>query len=380
MHHTPKPNRRKFLRSSFTAAVSAPLLIQTACSSNPQKKETQAPYINFNDNFRWKMVTTWPPNFPILGEGCNKFAQWVKEMSGGRMEITVYGGGELVPALEVFDAVSNGAIELGHGAAYYWAGKIPAAQFFATVPFGMNAPQMNAWLVGGGGTELWQETYADYNLLPFPGGNTGMQMGGWFNEEINSPTDINGLKMRIPGIGGKVFSRAGGTSVLVAGGEIYTNLERGVIDATEWIGPFHDYQMGFYNVAKHYYYPGWHEPGTALELFANKDKFASLPSDLQAILATCTQRLNMWSLSQSEVMNSLYARKLRDEENVDFRKFPDEVLAVFRQYSEEVVNEMIAADTASRKAYTSYKKFQEQFNDYAQYNEKIYYSSFHPNV
>jgi TRAP-type mannitol/chloroaromatic compound transport system substrate-binding protein len=380
MNHSPKSTRRKFLRNTLTAAVAVPSLAQTACTSSQQKQQAQTPYINFNDTFRWKMVTTWPPNFPILGEGCNKFAQWVKEMSGGRMEITVYGGGELVPALEVFDAVSNGAIELGHGAAYYWAGKIPAAQFFATVPFGMNAQQTNAWLLSGGGLELWQETYAPHHLLPFPAGNTGMQMGGWFNKEINTSQDIQGLKMRIPGIGGKVFNRAGGTSVLVAGGEIYTNLERGVIDATEWIGPFHDYQMGFYNVARYYYYPGWQEPGTALELFANKEKFEALPSDLQAIMMTCIQRLSIWTLSQSEMLNSLYARKLREEEKVDFRKFPDEVLNVFRRYSEEIVNEMIADDEASRKAYASYKKFQNQITDYAQYSEKIYYSSFHPSA
>ncbi|WPP53607.1 TRAP transporter substrate-binding protein [Catalinimonas niigatensis] len=379
MNQTYKSTRRKFLRNTLTAAAAVPVLAQTSCTSSSQK-QPQAPYINFNSTFRWKMVTTWPPNFPILGEGCNKFAQWVKEMSGGRMEIIVYGGGELVPALEVFDAVSNGAIELGHGAAYYWSGKIPAAQFFATVPFGMNAQQTNAWLLSGGGLELWQETYAPFNLLPFAAGNTGMQMGGWFNKEINTAQDIQGLKMRIPGIGGKVFNRAGGTSVLVAGGEIYTNLERGVIDATEWIGPFHDYQMGFYNVARYYYYPGWQEPGTALELFANKEKFETLPSDLQAIITTCIQRLSMWTFSQSELMNSLYAHKLKVEEKVDFRKFPDEVLAVFRRYSEEIVNEMTNKDTASHKAYASYKKFQDQFNDYAQYNEKIYYSSFHPNV
>jgi len=372
-------DRRKFLRRSLTATVAAPALLQTACAPDA-KKEVQAPYINFNETYRWKMVTTWPPNFPVLGEGCNKFAQWVKEASGGRMEIIVYGGGELVPSLEVFDAVSNGAIELGHGASYYWAGKIPAAQFFSTVPFGMNAQQMNAWLVGAGGHELWKETYAPFNLLPFPGGNTGMQMGGWFNKQINTIEDIQGLKMRIPGIGGKVFNRAGGTSVLVAGGEIYTNLERGVIDATEWIGPYHDYLMGFYNVARYYYYPGWHEPGTALELFANKDKFAELPTDLQAILTSCAQRLNMWSLSEAEVKNSEHARKLRDEENVEFRKFPDEVMAVFQQYSEEVVSDMVSSDPISQKAYESYKKFQDQITDYSQYNEKIYHASFHLNV
>jgi len=376
MSQNEKSNRRKFLRRGLTAAVAAPVL---ACSPE-QKKEVQAPYINFNDTYRWKMVTTWPPNFPILGEGCNKFAEWVHKASGGRMEITVYGGGELVPSLEVFDAVSNGAIELGHGASYYWAGKVPAAQFFSTVPFGMNAQQMNGWLVSGGGQELWKETYAKFNLMPFPGGNTGMQMGGWFNQPIDSITDVQGLKMRIPGIGGKVFNRAGGTSVLVAGGEIYTNLERGVIDATEWIGPYHDYLMGFYNVAQYYYYPGWHEPGTALELFANREKFEALPTDLQSILASCAQQLNMWALSESEVKNSEYARKLKEEENVAFRKFPDEVMSVFQQYSEEVLNDMVSGDPTSSKVYKSYKKYQEQFTNYARYNEKIYHNSFHPNV
>ncbi len=366
--------RRDFLTKSSAVALTAPLML--ACSPEKSPEKIQEPYINFNDKFRWKMATTWPPNFPILGEGCQQFARWVNEMSGGRMEIIVYGGGELVPSLEVFDAVSNGAIELGHGAGYYWAGKIPAAQFFSTVPFGMNAPQMNSWLTAGGGTELWQETYAGFDLLPFPGGNTGMQMGGWFNKEIRSIADIRGLKMRIPGIGGKVFAQAGGSAVLSAGGEIYTNLERGVIDATEWIGPYHDYQMGFHQVAQYYYYPGWHEPGTALELFANRAKFEALPTDLQAILRTATDRLNVWSLAMSDKMNSLYARKLIEEEQVQFRKFPDEVLGTFKDITEGVLAEIVANDPPSRKAYDSYRKFQQQMNSYAQYNEKLYYSSF----
>jgi len=367
-------DRRKFLAQSGAALTAATL--GSACSSESSAKKVQAPYINFNDTFRWKMVTTWPPNFPILGEGCNLFAQWVKEMSGGRMEITVYGGGELVPALEVFDAVSSGAVEVGHGAGYYWAGKIPAAQFFATVPFGMNAQQMNAWLVGGGGTELWQETYRDYNLIPYPGGNTGMQMGGWFNQEIRSIEDIQGLKMRIPGIGGKVFNRAGGTSVLVAGGEIYTNLERGVIDATEWIGPYHDYQMGFYQVAQYYYYPGWHEPGTALELSVNKEKYENLPTDLQIIIAAAAERLNHWSLCRSEAMNSEYTVKLAEEEGVQFRQFPDDVLAAFRKYSGEVVADLTEQDSLARRAYESYASFQQQMSRYTPYNEQIYHSNF----
>ncbi len=367
-------NRRNFLLKSG-AAITATTL-GSACSSGISPEKKQAPYINFNDTFRWKMVTTWPPNFPILGEGCNLFAQWVNEMSGGRMEITVYGGGELVPALEVFDAVSSGAVEVGHGAGYYWAGKLPAAQFFATVPFGMNAQQMNAWFTGGNGTELWQKTYRDFNIIPYPGGNTGMQMGGWFNQEINSIEDIQGLKMRIPGIGGKVFNQAGGTSVLVAGGEIYTNLERGVIDATEWIGPYHDYQMGFHQVANYYYYPGWHEPGTALELSVNREKYEELPTDLQSIITAAAERLNHWSLCRSEAMNSEYAVKMVEEEGVQFRRFPNDVLSTFRKYGEEVVADVIQQDPLAKRAYEAYAAFQQQMNRYTPYNEQLYHTNY----
>ena len=368
-----KFNRRDFL-TAVPSAVAVPALIGTGCATEKPSGPVNALHINFNQTYRWKMITTWPPNFPILGEGCTKFAQWIQEMSGGRMEITVYGGGELVPALEVFDAVSNGAVELGHGAAYYWAGKIPAAQFFSTVPFGMNAQQMNAWLVSGNGQALWENTYADFNLQPFPGGNTGMQMGGWFNREINTMQDIRGLKMRIPGIGGKVFSQAGGTAVLSAGSEIYTNLERGVIDATEWIGPYHDYQMGFYQVAKYYYYPGWHEPGTALELFANQEKYAALPTDLQAIIRTAADRLNSWMFAESEKMNSAYAQKLAEEEGVSFRRFPEEVLTTFKTYTDEILTDLTARDAQSKKIYEDYQAFQESLGNYANYNERIYYS------
>ena len=162
------------------------------------------------------MLTTWPPNFPILGEGCQRFADLVFEMSGGRMEIKVFGAGELVPALESFEAVRIGVAEIGNGASYYWAGKVPAAQFFAAVPFGMNAQMLNTWLFAGEGLRLWEKVYADYNLIPVPGGNTGVQMGGWFNRKIESVGDLKGLKIRMPGLGGKVITRAGASSVLVA--------------------------------------------------------------------------------------------------------------------------------------------------------------------
>ena len=196
----------------------------------------------------------------------------------------MYGAGELVPAFEVFDAVSRGTAEMGHGAAYYWKGKSEAAQFFAAVPFGMNAQEMNAWFYYGGGLELWREIYAPFGLMPAPAGNTGVQMGGWFNKEINRLDDLKGLKMRIPGLGGEVLRRAGGTPVNLPGGEIFTALQTGAIDATEWVGPYNDLAFGLHKAAKYYYYPGWHEPGTTLEAIVNKQAFDALPKDLQSIV------------------------------------------------------------------------------------------------
>lgn len=217
--------RKDFLKKGTLAALGSATLVQACQSDN---KQNDAPNIISNKKYKWKMVTTWPPNFPVVGEIANYLAQWVEEMSGGRMKIEVYGGGELVPALESFDAVSIGAAEMGCGASYYWVGKTAASQFFTCIPFGMNAQQIAAWLISGGGMELWKEVYAPFDLIPFAGGNTGVQMGGWFNKRIDTVNDLKGLKMRIPGMGGKVLTKAGGAAVLVAGGEIYTSLERGV--------------------------------------------------------------------------------------------------------------------------------------------------------
>ena len=235
--------RRDFIKnvSLSTLAISSGII--SSCSN--EKKENTSSAVDMGKTYEWKLVTTWPPHFPILGEYVDEFAKWVEQMSNGRLKIQVYGGGELVPALEVFDAVSGGVAEMGHGSAYYWAGKLPSAQFFGSVPFGMNAQQVNAWLYFGGGLDLWRELYSEHSLVPFVCGNTGGQMGGWFNKEINTMKDFVGLKMRIPGLGGKVIAKTGATSILAPGGELYTDLDRGVIDALEWIGPYHDSIMGF---------------------------------------------------------------------------------------------------------------------------------------
>jgi len=368
---TKKTNRRKFIEKSLASIAGVSTV--TSCVSASEEKVKESVNVNFNKSYKWKMVTTWSPNMPVLGEGCNMFSEWVKKMSGGRLDIKVYGGGELIPSLESFDAVSNGAIEMGSGASYYWAGKIPSGQFFSSVPFGMNSKQMNSWIISGGGYKLYREIYEPFNLIPFVGGNTSMQMGGWFNKEINSFGDLKGLKMRIPGFGGKVLSKAGGTAVTVAGGEIYTNLERGVIDATEWIGPYHDYLMGFHEVAKYYYYPGWHEPGGVLEMIVNKDKFSELPSDLQEIIKKGIESLNIWMQSEFDSKNSMYLNKLLKEENVQLRKFPKDVLDTFKLKTKEVLQEMVDSDPKSKKIFEAYEKFRISFKDWSTVSDKIYY-------
>ena len=333
------------------------------------KKDTANP----KAQYRWRMVTTWPPDFPILGEAATAYAELVHKMSGGRIQIRVYGAGELVPALETFDTVRQNTAQVGCGAPYYWAGKSPATQLFSAVPFGMNAQQVNAWLFGGGGYELWKEVYADFGLVPIPGGNTGIQMGGWFNKEIQAAEDLKGLKMRIPGLGGAVIERAGGAAILVAGSEIYTSLERGVIDATEWIGPFHDYRMGFSRIAKYYYYPGWHEPGSQLEFFINKPSFEQLPEDLQQICLSAGLQLNHRVLALCESENAGTLQKIQAEGDVDIRPFPKAVLETLRKHSHEVMNELRDSDALTKRVYDAYRDFQSQMRPWNAVSEKAYF-------
>ena len=356
--------RRNFIKKVGTGA----LAVGAGLAVKPRKARAAGKHKTYN----WKMVTTWPPHFPVLGESADYIAKWVEEMSAGQLKITVYGGGELVPPLGVFDAVSSGTVEMGHGASYYWAGKHEATQFFAAVPFGLNAQGMNAWIISGGGQALWDELYTRFNLKAWPAGNTGVQMGGWLNKEINSIGDLKGLKMRIPGLGGKVLAKAGGNAILVAGGEIYTNLDRGVIDATEWVGPYHDYKMGFYKAAKYYYSPGWHEPGTTLECMVNKQKFEALPPHLQAIVEAACAKSNMWCLSTFEALNEIYLQKLVKEHNVKLRTFPDAVLAKLKVMTKEVLDDMAAKDPFTKKVYDHYMNFKKNHDAWDVISEERY--------
>jgi TRAP-type mannitol/chloroaromatic compound transport system substrate-binding protein len=337
-------NRREFLQKGGVAAAAAGTVVAAPTTSAAAK-------------YRWKMVTTWPPKFPVFQTGAESFARRCHEMSDGRLDIKVFAGGELVPPMGVFDAVAGGMVALGHSSAYYWAGKLPAAQFFSAVPFGFTGQQMNAWLYHGGGLELWRELYAPYNLIPFPVTNTGVQMGGWFNREINSLKDLAGLKMRIPGLGGKVMGKAGVNVVLLPGAELYTALERGVIDALEWVGPYHDMKLGFHRAAKYYYYPGWHEPGTVIELIVNRAAWATLPDDLKAIVEAAAAQTNIESLGEVDALNAAALRELTDKHKVKLRRFPDEVIAKLRELTRQTLDELAASDPKAKKVYDAFKNF-----------------------
>jgi len=347
-------------------------LILTACGPENTAESSASPSDSAQQHFNWKMVTTWPPGFPVLQAGSERFSDNVRAMSNGRLNIKVYAGGELIPALQTFDAVSQGTVEMGHGSAYYWAGKVPEAQFFSTVPFGMTARGMNAWLYNGGGLELWRETYKPFHVIPFPLGNTGVQMGGWFNKEITSLDDIKGLKMRIPGLGGKVFAKAGGNPILLAGSEVYTALERNTIDATEWIGPFHDQRLGLERAAKHYYYPGWHEPGTVLELTINERAWQQLPADLQAIVSHAAMAENLHMLSEMEQKNMAALQGLQNKEDITLHRFPDDVLLKLRTLTDETLAEEAANNPKFAHIYEAYQAFRLQNDAWSDISENAY--------
>ena len=352
-------------RDMLTAAGALAL---TGCASNSDCESTSGNA----ERFSWKMVTTWPPNFPGMGTGVTRMVEQIERASGGRLKIHIYAAGELVPAMEVFDTVSRGTAEIGHSPAYYWKNKSPATPFFTTIPFGMTAMEMNGWLYFGGGLELYRELYSRFNLLPFPAGNTGVQMGGWFNREINSVADLKGLRMRIPGLGGDVLARAGGSPVTLPGGEIFTALQTGAIDATEWVGPYNDMIMGLQDAAGFYYYPGWQEPGPTLECIINKDAWATLPPDLQAIVELAAAALNDQMTAEFSARNAEYLAELEKDNKVQLREFPREVLATLRGYMDEIVAELVASDPEIAKIYASYSAYKQKAARWSAISEQAY--------
>ncbi|MGB1536165.1 MAG: TRAP transporter substrate-binding protein [Pseudomonadales bacterium] len=343
------------------------------CSAGPETVSSEASSQSEPaQTYQWRLVTTWPKNLPGLGMAPEKIADRIRVMSDGRLDIKVYGAGEVVPALETFEAVSQGTVQMGHGAAYYWRGSVPIAQFFTAVPFGLSAQEMNGWLLHGGGMALWEELYAQYNLVPVVGGNTGVQMAGWFNKEINTLADLQGVKMRIPGFGGEVFEAAGGTAVNIPAGEIFTSLQTGVIDAAEWVGPFNDLVLGFHQVAKYYYYPGWQEPGPTLELIVNKEAFDALPSDLQEIVRSASQAVNSDVLSEYTARNNRALKEMVEQHAVEVRRLPDDVLAQLKKISDQRVAALVGDDPLNQRIYESYQGYRSSVMDYNELSERAF--------
>lgn len=355
--------RRDFVTGIGGAAALA------ACAGDTEQAGTRA---ESQQRFRWNLVTTWPPNFPGLGTGVNTLARYIDELSNGRLQITVYGAGELVPAFEVFDAVSQGSAEMGHGAAYYWRGKTEAAQFFCTIPFGMNAHEVNGWLYHGGGLELWREVYEPFGLVPIPAGNTGVQTGGWFNKRIDSMEDLRGLRIRIPGLGGEVLSRVGATPITIPGSEVFTSLQTGAIDAAEWVGPYNDVAMGLHQAARYYYYPGWHEPGPALECIVNREAWEQLPDDLKAIVRVACQAAGLDMVSEFMARNASALSQLEADPSVEVLSFPRDVLAGLKAATLEVVGELAAADPVVARVWDSYRTFLEESEAWQRVSEQAY--------
>jgi TRAP-type mannitol/chloroaromatic compound transport system substrate-binding protein len=337
--------RRNFLKVATTSTVAA-----VAASTLPSPAISQG-------RRQWRLITTWPKNLPGLGTVAQWFADKVTAATDGRLSVTLFASGEVVPAFESIDAVGTGTVEMGHGAPYYWKGKVKASQFVANIPFGLTAQEYNAWYHYGGGAEIGDEVYAELGCKFLVCGNTGVQMGGWFNKTMDSMESYKGLKMRIPGIGGEVVTRAGGTVINLPGSEVLAALASGSVDALEWNNPYGEAAMGFYRYAKYYYHPGWHESGTVLDLFINKKEWDKLPNDLKTIVEQCSFAANERMLSEFVARNGPALEVLKTKHGVEARQFPDDVLQGLGRISGEVIGELAAADPLTGKVFASMNKF-----------------------
>jgi TRAP-type mannitol/chloroaromatic compound transport system substrate-binding protein len=319
-----------------------------------------------------KMVTDWPAGFAGLQTSAVRLAETIGIASAGRIKIEVFSAGTLVRAFETFDAVGVGVADMFHSAATYFGNKSPASSFFSTVPFGFTADELFAWVLYGGGQELWDTLYGQFNIKPLLACSTGTQMGGWFNNEITSPDRFNGLRYRMPGLGGEVLRRLGAIVVTLPGGEIVPALKSGALDASEWIGPWADMALGLHTAVQYYYYPGFHEPGAGIMLGINRDVWDSFsPGDRQLIEAVAAGEYAR-SLAEFNANNALWLRKLRDESSVKILKFDDSLLRAFRRTSEDVVAEAGAADDLTKKIYSSYEQFRASTVDWSDIADRAF--------
>jgi len=318
------------------------------------------------------MVATWGRDFPGLGTGAQRFAKRLSDMSDGRIQVTYYAAGERVKAFDSFDEVASGNAQMYHGAEYYWKGKHPGWAYFTSVPFGLTYTEMNAWIRFGGGQELWDELGADYGLKGLMCGNTGVQMGGWFRKEMNSVDDFKGLKMRMPGLGGDVLAKLGGSPVSLPGGQIYENLISGSIDATEWVGPWNDELMKFYEAAKYYYYPGMHEPGAMLACGMNKTWWDGLSKSDQMMIEAASSMENDVMMSEYNYKNGAALKRLINDQGVKLRQFNDDIYDGFADAAEEVFAEVQEHSDLANRIHQSFVTARTDIGAWAEISDQAY--------
>jgi TRAP-type mannitol/chloroaromatic compound transport system substrate-binding protein len=320
---------------------------------------------------RWRMASSYPKNLDTIYGAAELLANRVNELTSGKFQIRVFAGGELVPGLEVLETVQKGTVECGHSASYYYVGKNLTFAFDCTLPFGFTARQQNSWMYSGNGLKLTRAFFKDYNILNFPGGNTGVQMGGWFRKEIKSLADLKGLKMRIPGIGGQIMAKLGVVPQTIAGGDIYPALERGAIDAIEWVGPYDDEKLGFHKVAKHYYYPGWWEGGPQLSFYVNIKKWEELPAVYRAAFEVAAAEANGQMLADYDAKNPPALVRLVNQ-GVKLHPFPQDIMVAARKASEALYDEEAAKNPAFKHIYVDWKQFRDATNQWLRVAEASY--------
>jgi TRAP-type mannitol/chloroaromatic compound transport system substrate-binding protein len=339
-------------------AAAAGGTLASACGNGPGNASADAPAVQTQRNVQWRMVSSFPRSLDALFGAGERLAERLSAITDGGFVIRPYPAGELVPPFGVLDAVQQGTVQSGHTASYYYTGKSPVVAFDTGVPFGFSARQQSAWLYDGGGLDLVHEFYSPFNVITFPAGNTGSQMGGWFKREINSVSDLRGLKMRIPSLGGEVMARMGVTVQVLAGGDIYPALERGAIDATEWVGPYDDEKLGLQNAARFYYYPGWWEPGPSMSFLVNRQAWDALPTIYQEAFRTAARYAADSTLTLYDARNPEALRRLIDG-GVQLRRFSPEIMQAAQRTAFAIMEENATRDATYRKVYDTWKQFRE---------------------
>jgi len=337
--------RRQFLRTAGIGAAASTIAAPAIAQTQPE--------------IRWRLASSFPKSLDTLFGTAEHIAKRVNEATDGKFQIRVFAGGEIVPGLQVLDAVQNETVECGHAPPYYFIGKDPTFAFGTALPYGLNARQQNAWMYHGGGLELWRDFLKGYNVYSFPAGNTGTQMGGWFRKEIKSAKDVEGLKFRIAGLGGQIFAKLGAVPSQIAPADIYPALEKGTIDAVEFVGPYDDEKLGFVKVAKHYYYPGFWEGGASLDLLINLKHWQSLPKNYQAILEAACAEANVWCVAQYDVVNAQALRRLVAAGAV-LHPFPRDIMEAGYKIAFDMYDEIAAKNANFKKLYEAWKKSRDE--------------------